>query len=634
MNLAFRRGIPFVSLIAVMLAAPIDSRAEVIPFDSERWAVANGRVEDFLGQKTLVGRADLKDIEFENGVIEVDVAVDGRRCFPGIAFRVQDEKNFEMFYIRPHKPKMPDALQYTPTSNGLGSWQLYNGRGFTASADFPYGEWIHIRLEVEGARARVYLEDEESPALVVNDLRHGLSKGGVGLRAPAGGQVHFANFEIRGKVDRDFGPSPKFAPATDMITSWQISQPFAVSDIDRARAPEARELDELEWQEVDSDKGGLVDIARYVAKKPQVPEVVLARGVIESDRDEVKRLSFGYSDEVSLFVNGELLFRGNSAFRARDEQFQGIVGLHDAVYPRLKNGSNELLLMVTETFGGWGFKCQLGPVNGTGRQFHESVGLKWQISEGFKAPESVAFDPRRDVLYVSNFNPSRPGTKEGFLSEVSASGDVLEVEWVGELNGPTGLSIEGNRLYVVERDGVAVIDTDSAKIISRTACPSDGMLNDSAVGSDGVIYVSDSRKHVIYRLNDGACELWLEGWPLENPNGLLVEDDTLVVGNLTGGNLLFIHRESKAIEATIELGPGLVDGVRPDGEGNYIVSQYEGRVLKVRPSGETEVLVDTTASQTYCADLDYDPESKLILVPTLYGNQLIAYGVDGKAKVN
>ena len=111
------------------------------------------------------------------------------------------------------------------------------------------------------------------------------------------------------------------------------------------------------------------------------------------------------------------------------------------------------------------------------------------------------------------------------------------------------------------------------------------MLNDSAVGSDGVIYVSDSRKHTIYRLNDGACEVWIEGWPLENPNGLLVEDDTLVVGNLTGGNLLFIHRESKAIEATIELGPGLVDGVRPDGEGNYIVSQYEGRVLKVRPSG-------------------------------------------------
>ncbi len=632
MNFSLERCTIFVSLIVAVLAATMDSRAEVVPFDSERWAIANGRVEDFLGQKTLVGQADLKDVEFENGVIEVDVAVDGRRCFPGIAFRIQDEKNMEQFYIRPHKPKMPDALQYTPVSNGLGSWQLYNGRGFTADADFPYGEWIHIRLEVLGSRARVYLGDEDTPVLVVNDLKHGLSQGGVGLRAPAGGQVHFANFEIRTTVDRDFGPSPKFAPAMDMITSWQISQPVAVSDIDRARAPEALELDKLEWQEVDADRGGLVDIARYVPKKPQVPEVVLARGVTESDRDEVKRLSFGYSDEVSLFVNGELLFRGNSAFRARDEQFQGIVGLHDAVYPRLKKGTNDLLLMVTETFGGWGFMCQVGPVNGSAEHFHESVEPKWQISEGFKAPESVAFDSRRGVLYVSNFNPSRPGTKEGFLSEVSASGDLLEAEWVGELNGPTGLSIKGNRLYVVERDGVAVIDTDSATVVSRTACASDGMLNDSAVGSDGVVYVSDSRKHVIYRLNDGVCEVWLEGWPLENPNGLLVEDDTLVVGNLTGGNLLFIHRESKAIEATIELGPGLVDGVRPDGEGNYIVSQYEGRVLKVRPSGETQVLVDTTASQTYCADLDYDPESKLILVPTLYGNQLIAYGVGSETK--
>ena len=225
MNFSLERCTIFVSLIVAVLAATMDSRAEVVPFDSERWAIANGRVEDFLGQKTLVGQADLKDVEFENGVIEVDVAVDGRRCFPGIAFRIQDEKNMEQFYIRPHKPKMPDALQYTPVSNGLGSWQLYNGRGFTADADFPYGEWIHIRLEVLGSRARVYLGDEDTPVLVVNDLKHGLSQGGVGLRAPAGGQVHFANFEIRTTVDRDFGPSPKFAPAMDMITSWQISQP-------------------------------------------------------------------------------------------------------------------------------------------------------------------------------------------------------------------------------------------------------------------------------------------------------------------------------------------------------------------------------------------------------------------------
>jgi hypothetical protein len=471
------------------------------------------------------------------------------------------------------------------------------------------------------------LGDDDNPALVIHDLKHGLSKGGVGLRAPAGGQVHFANFEIRETVERDFGPSPKFAPAKDMISSWQISQSLAVSDIDRSQPPDVQRLDDLKWQAVEADHGGLVDIARAIPKKPQVAEVVLARATIESERDEVKQLLFGYSDEVSLFVNGELLFRGNSAFRSRDEQFQGIVGLHDAVYPRLKKGRNEILLMVAETFGGWGFKCQLGSVQGP-TVTHENVSLKWQINEGLKAPESVAFDPEHDVLYVANYNPSRPGSKTGFLSRVSPGGDVLEMEWVGELNGPTGLSVKGSHLYIVERDGVVVVDTNSGQIASRTACPSNGMLNDSAVASDGVVYVSDSRRHVIYRLQDEDCEVWLEGWPLENPNGLLVEDDTLVVGNLTGGNLLFIDRESKAIEATIELGPGLVDGVRSDGEGNYIVSQYEGRVLRVRPSGETDVLVDNTDAQIYCADLDFDPKHRLILVPTLAGNKLLAYGID------
>ena len=59
-------------------------------------------------------------------------------------------------------------------------------------------------------------------------------------------------------------------------------------------------------------------------------------------------------------------------------------------------------------------------------------------------------------------------------------------------------------------------------------------------------------------------------------------------------------------------------------------------VAAVKISGgledEIQVLVDTTAAQNYCADLDYDPESKLILVPTLYGNRLIAYEIDRKTQ--
>ena len=38
-----------------------------------------------------------------------------------------------------------------------------------------------------------------------------------------------------------------------------------------------------------------------------------------------KKLNIGYSDDVSLFLNGKILYRGRSAQRFRDPGFLGIV---------------------------------------------------------------------------------------------------------------------------------------------------------------------------------------------------------------------------------------------------------------------------------------------------------------------
>ena len=36
-------------------------------------------------------------------------------------------------------------------------------------------------------------------------------------------------------------------------------------------------------------------------------KVVYARTTIDSDRDQVKKLQIGYSDDVSVFLNGQIL---------------------------------------------------------------------------------------------------------------------------------------------------------------------------------------------------------------------------------------------------------------------------------------------------------------------------------------
>ena len=85
-------------------------------------------------------------------------------------------------------------------------------------------------------------------------------------------------------------------------------------------------------------------------------KVLYARTTIDSDRDQLKKLYLGYSDDVSVFLNGKILFRGRSAQNFRDPGFLGIVSPdNDAIYLPLKKGDNELILAISELGGGWGF---------------------------------------------------------------------------------------------------------------------------------------------------------------------------------------------------------------------------------------------------------------------------------------
>jgi hypothetical protein len=64
-----------------------------------------------------------------------------------------------------------------------------------------------------------------------------------------------------------------------------------------------------------------------------------------------------------LFVNGRLLFAGESAFAVRDPSFLGIASLGpDAVFVDLVAGANEIVLAVSANFGGWGFAARLEPL--------------------------------------------------------------------------------------------------------------------------------------------------------------------------------------------------------------------------------------------------------------------------------
>ncbi len=623
-----RGNVPWQVLVCLLIPAILFSashvRCESVEFGSDRWVFRNARVVEHLGRECLIGFAYLEDVELADGVIEVDVAVTGARSYPGIVFRVQSEQDYERLYLRPHRAGLyPDAIQYTPVINGIAGWQLYNGDGFTAGGEFPENEWMHLRLEFSGSQARLFIGDAAEPALVMDRLKHGVSTGSIGLHGPADGTAYFSDFSYSARDDLEFIAPPPVDEPPGIIKEWELSESFRMGEVDLENYPGSEWLDRLAWRTIESEPSGLVDVARYHPRSGREPDVVFARKIIDSDRERTLKLGFGYSDYVNVFCNGRLVFTGGSAYRQRDPSFLGIVGLFDMVHLPLEDGSNELLLMIVESFGGWGYMAQ----DQEAVYFHPSMEELGKTGKDFLFPETAIYDAKRKVYYISNYDAYHFSYTGGaqFLSKLSPGGEVIEMKWAQGLSNPTGMAWSDGKLIVVERAGIAEVDAETGEVVSRTPIPGARFLNDIAVDGGGAIYVTDSSRHVIARIMDGSVEEWLSGDAIAQPNGLHIMGGKLFVGTNSDVSVKVVDLATKEIETLVRFDRGIIDGIEEYGEGRLLVSLSEGKLYAVDTSGKAVKMLDTTPPGISCANFSYVPDTSLLVVPTLSDNRVMLY---------
>jgi hypothetical protein len=154
-------------------------------------------------------------VDFHDGTIEVDVAgavlpdtPADARGFIGVAFRIDaDGGSFacEGFYIRPTNGRADDQVR----RNHATQYFAYPGYDFDrlrreapaqyeAYTDLVPDAWTHLRIDVSGATARLYVGAAAQPVLIVHDLKHGpQAHGTVGLWVGIGTDGHFRNLSIR-----------------------------------------------------------------------------------------------------------------------------------------------------------------------------------------------------------------------------------------------------------------------------------------------------------------------------------------------------------------------------------------------------------------------------------------------------
>lgn len=256
----------------------------------------------------------------------------------------------------------------------------------------------------------------------------------------------------------------------------------------------------------------------------------------------------------------------------------------------------------------------------------QTLTLLWKTDTLLRVPESVLFDSKNAVLYVSCID-GKSGEKDGkgSIAKVTPDGKIISAEWVAGLDAPKGMGLYKNILYVADLSRVVLIDILTGKITSTINIEGATFLNDITVDSKGNVFASDSDTGKIHKLSDGKAEVYFESKDFKRINGLLAQKDGLMVADAGTGLLYRLSYDKQLTKVSETVPQGRNDGIVSVGKNEYIVSCWNGEVYFIDASGKSLKMLDTKDQKMNSADVDYDAKTKTLFVPTFFGNTIMAY---------
>ncbi|TIH12702.1 hypothetical protein D0S45_17175 [Marinifilum sp. JC120] len=264
--------------------------------------------------------------------------------------------------------------------------------------------------------------------------------------------------------------------------------------------------------------------------------------------------------------------------------------------------------------------------------------------DGFSAPESVTSDGT--YFYVSNVGEKlKPMDKDGdgYISRLSAEGDVLERKYISGLNAPKGMTVLNGILYVNDidhlkgysvADGKQVVDQDfsaeGTSFLNGITVIDDDKLLISAMDTGDLFVVDASSNPTVIKLE---CDTDLFG-----PNGLSYDSKT---------GTIYLCSFGKDHKTNGIVGKGRIDGNRfyfekisprnglYDGmvyhEGNIIFSDwvdFKKEGVLIRQDAETGELSTLDLGEKIGGPADFylDQKGKRLWIPMMLENKVMIVG--------
>ena len=214
-------------LITAGIILSMTSYSQTLKFDSNRLEAVNVSmsIEKLKGKEVVKVIKDssvkefdeptfvkIKGSNFKNGTIEVKVlsrllknAPDFARGFIGVAFRINDSNTkYESIYLRPVNARVEDQVRrnhsiqyYSYPDYKFDRLRKESPERYESYADMEMNKWITMRIKIKDAQAKLFLDNNTQPSLIVNDLKHGTDlSGAIGLWVEIGTEAYFSDVRI------------------------------------------------------------------------------------------------------------------------------------------------------------------------------------------------------------------------------------------------------------------------------------------------------------------------------------------------------------------------------------------------------------------------------------------------------
>lgn len=315
-----------------------------------------------------------EELQFPSFRLEAEVAIPGEVAFIGLIFGAKDESNYELVYLAPIE------IQYDPIINGSMTWQIYNGPSYQKPLPNMTGAWHRFIVEVGPEGARVFLDDQPDPALVLPNLQHGgeqLGKVGFWNYVPC----YIRNFSIQ-EISSAEGSSPvsKQSEAlnrsqpeqSSFLTEWLVRSPVTQEALIGNQQVEGNQqatgnqqvtdnqpgTDKQPWIKALAEENGTLNLNRICVAKPGAWAEAKSSFTLQEEKETL--LTFGYSDSIRLWVNDIEVYQGDWLWQP--PSYDGRIRPDFASVPiKWRKGVNTVRAEVAQREGfGWGVAVKTG----------------------------------------------------------------------------------------------------------------------------------------------------------------------------------------------------------------------------------------------------------------------------------